>query len=223
MIYEIDAKPFVDAGKDMESISIYLSSLCNGSVQVEVIRDAAALLGVVDGDSGDLIDLLDAVNEANPLKSFARFFKQYVFNAIKGDKVVTLDGSKSDVPGVDTFDSVIGFGLLSTMLAAIGLQTDPVDDRVERLRLAIIEAAGGLKFPPPEGSAYGTRGVTVADIQAAKDAYEQEEAGRKNRLALDQSIATAENDIINPAKADNGRTVATIAAAFRSAADALEA
>lgn len=169
--YETDAKPHINAGRSEAEVAVYLSSLCNRNLRVEAVRDTAALLGLVVDDSGDLFAALDAVTDPN-LAAFARFFKSYVWDTRDGQKTISLSGSESSVPGVLTFDAVIGFGTLATMLAGQALQADPVDDRFERLRLAMIQAAGGLRFPPPDGSPLGTLGVTPQDVAAAKSAYE---------------------------------------------------
>jgi hypothetical protein len=178
------------ANKTNDQIAIFASSLTNKPIPCATIRALASQLGlaVVDrltrGRSGDLFAVLDAIPSNHPLKPLARFFELHTWE--NGGETISSNGEESQIPGVDSFDVVVGFGSLATMIAGQALQATPTDTRFEQLRLGMIAAGGGLVFPSPNNSPFGAMAITAQMVQDARLAIISEDQQSQERIEQEE-------------------------------------
>ncbi|QEG40442.1 hypothetical protein [Roseimaritima ulvae] len=176
--YKTDIEPHEAVGRSDAEIATYLSALCNRPLPCGTIVAMCSAAQVVyrDLDTEKLTGpLWTALKESpNPL---AQWFMRHVW--LDRREQITLDGSASDVPGVDSFAVVSGFGALALQLGA----TSPA---FEGIRLGMIEAAGGLQYPDHVTE------VAVAEARtAAADAADAAEAQRVRYGYLAEAMEAA--------------------------------
>lgn len=178
--------------KTNDQIAIYASSLTNKPIPCSTIRALASQLGlaVVDrltrGRSGALFTVLDAVPNTHPLKPLARFFELHTWEN-DGD-TISSNGEESQIPGIDSFEVVVGFGSLATMIAGQGLQASPPDNRFEQLRQGMIKAGGGLVFPSPNNLPFGSLAITPQMVENARLTIVQEDQAEIERQAQEEIV-----------------------------------
>ena len=167
MDYRTNIKPLEDAGKSDSEIAAYLSALCRRNLPCGAIVTLCSATGAVVRDletemlGGPLWQTLKA--SPDPL---AAWFLRHVW--MDRRESITLDGSASDVPGVNSFEVVVGFARLASQMAAR-------DPRFAQLRDGFIMAAGGLRYPG---------GVTAADVATARSLDAESETASRAEARL---------------------------------------
>ncbi|MCA9137253.1 MAG: hypothetical protein KDB00_10850 [Planctomycetales bacterium] len=156
--YNRDILPLEQAGKSDGEIAAYLSGLCNRPLACGTIVTLCSSSGAVvrDLDTELLGGPLWAALKASP-DPLAAWFMRHVWMDRRDQ--ITLDGTPSDVPGVNSFDVVVGFASLAAQIGAAAPE-------FEQLRQAFVSAAGGLRFPGGIDAA----GVDALRQQAIADA-----------------------------------------------------
>ena len=196
MDYLLDIKPLEDAGKTDAQIADLLAAQTQTDMPNSVLRKYLHKndLWLVDPATG--LHLAGTIGSAYagltaPQKLLVRKLQTWVYQQ---ESIET----ENDLDIALEFKTIINGMVTLTILTAAN-------------RTAIATIAGGLKHGD-------TTAQDIADVRAAYIAASDQQAADD---AFDQSWATEQNEVINPAAAT--RVTATLVAALRASADTLEA
>lgn len=203
-----DIATYVDAGNTAAEIAILLNN------DFRHVRDCMAT-----SSNPDTVDLLDLLQLYQVLRIGSdATWKGPLVDAVaaSGDSALQA-GFEQLLTNLQITNRPVRCGTYSS----IGKLTSAIVALVKSLPEALAVGTADSIQAAMDDLTGGRRFVNVTeqdviDALAAKQAMDALDA-------LDASIAAAENAHINPAKASINRTVASVAAAYRAAADAVEA